>query len=308
MITQIIFERGLEYSSRPNAIKFDNPVATVGEAVAQIKARYNVRPVLLKEQNSTETPIVPQVESSRLISVEGVPDLDVKCSSLMTGSHFTPGSIQRRHNLAYVASSVVYHCKRLADAYSGIALDMVRMSSIPGHVDASFVSYSYQLEPYFELDALLTAARRAYDTSRYILWGAFGPDKGGIPSNFKKTLRACRSLPLELKAILEQSWETYGEQLTDYRDCIMHYSPIDFGFSTANMQKLDGGVWSVLMRIPDNPDAKSQAAFTFSNGLDALTYGWELTNEILRVATAITKGAANSSLKTGTVESSEQVR
>jgi hypothetical protein len=55
------------------------------------------------------------------------------------------------------------------------------------------------------------------------------------------------------------------------------------------MQKLDGGVWSVLMRIPDNPEVKSRVAFTFAKGLDALTYGWELTNEIVRVATAIMK-------------------
>ena len=41
------------------------------------------------------------------------------------------------------------------------------------------------------------------------------------------------------------------------------------------------------LRIPDNPEAKSQSAFTFAKGLDALTYGWELSNEIVRVATAI---------------------
>jgi hypothetical protein len=62
--------------------------------------------------------------------------------------------------------------------------------------------------------------------------------------------------------------------LTDYRDCIIHNAPIDFGLGTGSMQKLDGGVWSVLMRIPDNPEVKSRAAFTFAKGLDALTYGW----------------------------------
>jgi hypothetical protein len=77
--------------------------------------------------------------------------------------------------------------------------------------------------------------------------------------------------------------------LTDYRDCIIYNAPIDFGLGTGSMQKLDGGVWSVLMRIPDNPEVKSRAAFTFAKGLDALTYGWELTNEIVRVATAIMK-------------------
>jgi hypothetical protein len=30
------------------------------------------------------------------------------------------------------------------------------------------------------------------------------------------------------------------------------------------MQKLVGGVWSVLMRIRDDPEVKSRAAFTFA--------------------------------------------
>jgi hypothetical protein len=75
--------------------------------------------------------------------------------------------------------------------------------------------------------------------------------------------------------------------LTDDRDCIIHNAPIDFGLGTGSMQKLDGSVCSVLMRIPDNPEVKSRAAFTFATGLDGLTHGWELTNEIVRVATAI---------------------
>jgi hypothetical protein len=289
MITKIVFERGLEYSDRPNAMKFDPPVTTVEEVITQSRSRYKVRPVLLKERISMGTLTVSQTESLRLFSLEGVPDVDVTCSDLMMGGGFAPAIMRHQHNLAYVVSAVVYHCKRLADVYSAITLDMVRISSIPGHTDSSFISFGYQLEPYVELDALLTAARRAYDASRYILWGVFGPNKGGLPSNFKKTLPECRKLTPELRETLEKSWQTYGERLTEYRDCIIHNSPIDFGLGTGSMQKLDGGVWSVLMRIPDNPEVKSQAAFTFAKGLDALTYGWELTNEIVRVTTAIMK-------------------
>ena len=289
MITKVVFERGLEYSNSPNAMKFDPPVVTVGEVIAQSRSRYNVRPVLMKERISTGTPIVPQTESLRLFTLEGVPDVDVMWSDLMMGRGFAPAIMRHQHNLAYVVGSVVHHCKRLADVYSTLTLEMVRISSILGHSDSAFVSLGYQLEPYFELDALLTAARRAYDASRYILWAVFGRNKSGVPSNFRKTLPECRKLPPELRETLEKSWQAYGERLTDYRDCIIHNTPIDFGMGTGSMQKLDDGVWSVLMRIPDNPKVKSQAAFTFAKGLDALTYGWELTNEIVRVATAIMK-------------------
>jgi hypothetical protein len=75
--------------------------------------------------------------------------------------------------------------------------------------------------------------------------------------------------------------------LTAFRDCIIHNAAIEFAIRTASMQKLDGGVWAVLMRIRDNPEAKSQSAFMFAKGLDAVAYRWELSNEIVRVATAI---------------------
>lgn len=286
-VTTVIFERGLELSSRPNAIKIHPAATTLEEMIAQVYSRYKARPVMLKEQVATGTTIMPQIESWRLFDLGGVPNVDVACSALMLGRGWALPIMQFQHALAYVAAAVVYHCKRLADVYAAIALEIVRISSIQGHGDAPCISFGYQLEPYFELDALLTATRRAYDASRYLLWSVFGPNKGGIPSNFKKTIPSCSKLPSELRETLENSWQAYGERLTDYRDCIIHYAPINFGMGTASMQKLEGGVWSVLMRIPDNPEAKSQSAFTFAKGLDALSYGWELANEIVRVATAI---------------------
>ncbi len=256
-------------------------MTTIGEVIAQARSKYNVRPVLLKEEVMTGTPIVPHTDRRRLFSLGGEPNVDLAWSALILGRGLAPAVMRHQHALAYVVRTVVYHCKRLAEVYSAIALDLVRISSIPGYGDAPQASYGFQLEPYFELDALLTAARRAYDTSRYVLWSAFGSNKPGVPSNFTQTLPACGKLPSELR---EKSWWNYGERLTDYRDCIIHYTPIDFGMGSATMHKLAGGVWSVMMRIPDNPETNSRSAFTFTKGLDALTYGWELSNEIVRVA------------------------
>jgi hypothetical protein len=43
----------------------------------------------------------------------------------------------------------------------------------------------------------------------------------------------------------------------------------------------------VRLRLPDNPEGKSQPAFKFEKNVDALTYGWELANEVMNVATVI---------------------
>ena len=53
------------------------------------------------------------------------------------------------------------------------------------------------------------------------------------------------------------------------------------------MQKLEDGVWSTSIRIPDDPKVESPESFRYDCQLDALTYGWELTNEITAIAQII---------------------
>src|SRR5262249_54940884 len=107
---------------------------------------------------------MPQTETWRLFTLEGKPDVDLAWSALLVGQGFADAIMRDQRALAYVVGAVIYHCKRIADVYSAIALklNMNWISSIPGHGDARRVSYGYQLEPQFELDALLTATRRAY--------------------------------------------------------------------------------------------------------------------------------------------------
>jgi hypothetical protein len=134
---------------------------------------------------------------------------------------------------------------------------------------------------------LITATRRTYDALRYILWKVFGPGGRDIPNNFPKTLRVCHKLPRSLRESLEESWSCYGEQLTDYRDCIQHYVPVTSDLKHASFRRVDGDIWSVQVRLPDNPEVRSQRSFTFANNLDALTYGWQLANEVITQAAQV---------------------
>jgi hypothetical protein len=84
----------------------------------------------------------------------------------------------------------------------------------------------------------------------------------------------------------------HGEQVTDYRDCIQHYVPVDFPNSSIHMQKLDNSTWTAQMILPDNPSAKARAQFTYDKMRDALSYGWEVATEVLEVAEAISEAIA----------------
>ena len=49
------------------------------------------------------------------------------------------------------------------------------------------------------------------------------------------------------------------------------------------MSRLDYKVWSASVWIPDNPEDKSQEKFIYDSEIDALTYGWELTSEMVKL-------------------------
>ena len=124
-------------------------------------------------------------------------------------------------------------------------------------------NFSDQPEPYYEFDALLAAARRAYDSCRYLLWPSFGPGESSVSRSFEKALPLCTNLDPAVRDDLQRSWNTCGSSLTAYRDCIQHYIPVDFGLATVSLQQEFPGIWTAWARIPDNPGTRSKTNFTF---------------------------------------------
>lgn len=187
-------------------------------------------------------------------------------------------------NQTYVLGAVLYHCKRMADLYCQVSASS---ASFPGGAltDKEHLASSHP-EPYYEFDAWLSSAIRVYDTSRYILWDAYR-GTGSMPSSFDRVIETAKGIPGDLKQRLEQSWLTYGARIKAYRDCIHHYSPLDFGMSTARATALSGLIWSTQMHIPDNPEARSKTNFRFDNRLDALTFAWVGTVEVVTLVSEI---------------------
>jgi hypothetical protein len=179
------------------------------------------------------------------------------------------------HHLAYLVGATSYHSQRLAELYAQISYRYSRIiQRFPaGHSDMG--GFQNQTEPYYEFDALISAARRSYDSTRYLLWHKFGQERG---SSTPRSLEALLKIPLEMPDVLRrrltESWETFGRSLTHYRDCIHHNIPVDYGLATATMKRHQTRCWMTFMRIPDNPEAKSKRKYTFALGRDALTYGW----------------------------------
>ncbi len=213
--------------------------------------------------------------------------LDFKYSDFITGNPINSNIalMYHCHNLGYTVGSTMYHCKQLAKIYSDICNQFTRHFIYDLNNNKSL--FGHQPEAYYEFDALISAARRSYDISRFLLGNLFSTKKKNIPRNFLKTLSVCDKIPDKLYKRLNKSWSIFGEKLKLYRDCIHHYSSIDFSLSSAFMKKLNDKIWSVSILIPDNPEVRSKKKLEFKKNIDALTYGWKITTEIVEVMHAI---------------------
>ena len=91
---------------------------------------------------------------------------------------------------------------------------------------------------------------------------------------------------------LEEAWSRYGRRLSDYRNCIIHHVPVDFGMTSAWMQRHDLGVCVTRIRIPDNPEAQARDAFSFAGNLDALEYCVDLVGALAKFAKMVVDATA----------------
>lgn len=129
---------------------------------------------------------------------------------------------------------------------------------------------------YYEFDALMTAALRAYDLNRYLLWN----EASNCPDNYGKTLIHCKSIDEKLKSDLLLRWENFGKKFKQYRNCLIHNNTFGVGNSLIIIQKLPIDLWSIWAQIPENPGINKREKFTYYEKLDALDYGWNVIEEV----------------------------
>ena len=128
---------------------------------------------------------------------------------------------------------------------------------------------------------------------RPFIWHIFEGRRDNLPMSFDRTIKSCVRLPEDLRERLHHSWATHGQKLKKYRDCIQPYFPL-FAFApNAHVTRLENNVISVSFWIPDNPEVRSQRNLSFGSRLDALSYGWELANEVVDLASFLIGEALN---------------
>lgn len=253
-------------------------------------------------------PVLLETEKQNFIFLKGAPSTLLELQPLNLSQLVFSGAlmvdlakINLTHsiNMNYVVGAVVYHCKRLAILYSQITQEYPKSVNLHNENDPSD-PYSEQFwasnrpAPFYEIEALITSGKRAFESMRYVIWNDIGKNRTHPPKGFFTTLNQCNNLPNPLKTRLAHSWENFGKKVSNYRDCIQHNFPMSKGWSNLKMDRLKGGIWKCSALLPDKGNAASPDLFTYNLEIDGLTYGWELTNEIIEIANHILA----SSLKT----------
>ena len=289
---RIVFEKGIELRyTREKQWAFQS-VSEINEFITSeekpeeipyklfhtVYTKYHVRPILLISSYSDS-------EHSMLLPSIPMRILDVELSEL-DNKNFEDISFQHLSNLSYSMETMLYHCKQLAEVYCRICRSFV---SFPfGYLKkVDKIILGGNPETYFEFDALVTDVMRLYEVLRYIIWIKFGTPKNDVPRSYEDMLKKIplrkKDFPSLLFERLNDNWSTIGDRAKKYRDCLQHNSPIIQGRSYVRMSRLDDKVWSASIWIPDNPEDKSQVKFIYDSEIDALTYGWELTSEMVKL-------------------------
>lgn len=115
-----------------------------------------------------------------------------------------------------------------------------------------------------------------YDSISKVLWKHHvGRPKGRWRSirTLVESETELATIPAEFAERLKQSWDAFGEKLTDYRDFVMHMAPLA-GDEGATWMNRYGGRWGATVGLPTNPKSKSREVFdnVQGAGIDALGY------------------------------------
>ncbi len=246
----------------------------------QIREELRLSPILMGIM-----PVIGE-EHFLLAPDKGGPILDILLQELRKGSFKLGDKTQLGLSLSYISEATLYHARQLALSCTSLAHTGAENSP---HESEDFI-LSGAVEPYFEFEALVTAAVRSFETSRYLFWNLYGTNNSA-PSNFDKTIEKC-TFPKEIEISISELSDVY-KRAKEYRDCVQHNAHFGARLPFGRIQLYKNIAWSILVLLPDNPHDKSYKKFSFDTNKDALTYGWFLANRVIDLLKLAIDAATN---------------
>ena len=183
------------------------------------------------------------------------------------GPYYSAGYYEES-DLRYCVMATLYHLNQLIDLY--VRLTQLFERNHP--LGTATCGNTGDPRVFYEIDAFLGAARRVYESIKDVLWKHYHyPNATGKWSSFRKVVNSPHEIPPLFVAELKSSWNTFGNKLADYRNCVAHYDPLNDGNTTCWMNWY-GNRWGMTVKLPANPHKQSRKAFDFDSGPEGLSY------------------------------------
>ena len=192
--------------------------------------------------------------------------------------------------LKYLMGSMLYHCSALAQFYADECTRLVEERSMK-IVRGDTPSWEKEKrivkrleQPLYGFETLITKVIVGFETIKYPIWEKYksGKDK---PRNFVDTVKSCK-FPTAIGKRIQYTTENCYLPAKQIRQCVQHN--MDIGSSSwCVFEKNFKLLWVFMVRLPDNPQEQSASAFTFNQGLDALTVAWEYVSEFFTLTDII---------------------
>lgn len=146
------------------------------------------------------------------------------------------------------------------------------------------MSYSNQqtYEIYWDFEAFLSAMNTTLDLLARIVGTAYHEQ---MPPSFNKL---CKKKNLNGPAvILKKAQKLWVSRMKDYRDCFVHYTPVDTIVYISANQYSDG--WEVRGKLPTNPNVRDVLSFKFSRRVELLKYAISVFKHMSALDSAVSK-------------------
>jgi len=183
--------------------------------------------------------------------------------------------------LKYLMGSMLHHCAALAHIYADACNRYVTtLSKKTAEKDPTSGDKRKHVasldEPFYGFETLMTKILVGYELIRQPIWRKYKSGRKK-PRNFADTVKYC-NLPSALGKRIVLSMEKCYLPAKKFRNCIQ--DNVDVGTSSwCLLEKKFQLLWMLSVHIPDNPDERKASAFTFNQGLDALSVAWESVSE-----------------------------
>jgi hypothetical protein len=184
-------------------------------------------------------------------------------------------------DVRYCALAMLYHLNRIVDRY----VVQCRLFESQEHLRDSIRGNVHDAQVFYEVDALISCARRLYESLRKVLWRRYRPGEAVGRWRSIKGAIGDGGIPVEFSARLRESWDRFGVPLKDYRDCVAHVNHLTDGATTCWLEPIENR-WRATVKLPSNPRS-ARDDFDFASGPDAMSYCYQVVCHLIELVEAL---------------------